>query len=109
MNRQDYVSALDSLSAALTEQVRITGELDRENAKLKQALGNIANYLSEFWLSDPNEDWDNLANHLYRAGFNCVRDWNGEPEPFIHGDNAEGSAGGRARGETEGFAEGAEG
>lgn len=82
------------------------GQLEHENAKLKQALGDISNYLSEFWLSDPNEDWDNLANHLYRAGFNCVRDWNGEPEPFIHGDNAEGPAGGRARCETEGFAEG---
>lgn len=73
---------------AVREQV---AKLEHENAKLKRALGDIAHYMAEEW-TGWDSDYHALWMLLDASGFEATTQ-EGEPEPFIHGDSAEGAEG----------------
>lgn len=73
---------------AMREQM---AKLEHENAKLKRALGCIAHYLAEEWTGE-DKDYHVLWVLLDASGFAATTQAS-EPEPFIHGDNAEGAEG----------------
>lgn len=64
-------------------------DLERENAKMKQALGSIAHYVTENWAMTYFHP--ELQRILEDAGYDICEP--GEPEPFIHGDTDTGAEG----------------
>lgn len=88
---REQVAKLEHENAKLKRAVTEQTWRNLERIDLKRALDSIAHYVAEGWNADSDADWSALADILRGTGYDIG--WPGEPEPFIHGDNAEGAEG----------------